>query len=54
MDRAKTHPVEADDQFMAVVLVLVGAGFDREVRVWPGNSWEQEVDHGPQLFQRVL
>lgn len=54
MSRRSTHPVKADDKFVAVVLVLVCAGFDWEV--WEGscNSGQKEVDHGPQLFQSVL
>lgn len=45
-----THPVQADDQLVAVVLVLVCACLNREVRVGPGDSWQKEVDHGPQLL----
>lgn len=39
---------------MAVVLVLVCAWLDREVCVGSGDSWQEEVDHGPQLLQCVL
>ena len=49
-----THPVESDDEFVTVVLVLVGAGLDGEVCVGSGDARQQEVDHGPQLPQRVL
>ena len=49
-----THPMQADDQFVAVVLVLVCAGLDGEVRVAPGDPRQEEVDHGPQLLQGVL
>jgi hypothetical protein len=46
--------MQADDQFVAVVLVLVCAGLDGEVRVAPGDPGKEEVDHGPQLLQGVL
>lgn len=52
--RNNTHPVEADDQLVAVVLILVRAGLDGEVGVRPGDARQQEVDHGPQLLQGVL
>lgn len=39
--------MQSDDQLVAVVLVLVGAGFDREVEVRVSDSRQEEVDHGP-------
>lgn len=42
-----TNPVQPDDQLVAVVLVLIGAGFDGEVEVWVCYSWQEEVDHCP-------
>lgn len=54
MSRRCTHPVKPDDQFVAVVLVLVGACFDWEVREGSCDPWQKEVDHGPQLLQGVL
>lgn len=54
MCRRCTHPVETDDEFVAVVLVLVGARLDWEVREGSRDPWQKEVDHGPQLFQSVL
>lgn len=49
-----THPVQADDQFVAVLLVLVCACLNREVREGPGDPWQEEVDHGPQLLESIL
>jgi len=43
----RPHPVESDDQFVAVVLVLISAGFDGEAEVWVSDSRQEEVDHGP-------
>lgn len=54
MRRRCTHPVKTDDQFVAVVLVLVGARFDWEVREGSCDPRQEEVDHGPQLLQSVL
>lgn len=39
---------------MAVVLVLVGARLDWEVREGSCDPRQEEVDHGPQLLQSVL
>lgn len=39
---------------MAVILVLVCARLNRKIRVRPGDSWQKEVDHGPQLLKSVL
>lgn len=39
--------MQSDDQFVAVVLVLIGAGFDGEAEVWVSDSRQEEVDHGP-------
>lgn len=49
-----THPVKADDQFVAVVLILVCVCLNWEVRVGPCDSWKKEVDHSPQLLQSIL
>lgn len=46
-DEGLNHPVQPDDQLVAVVLVLIGAGFDGEVEVWVCYSWQEEVDHCP-------
>lgn len=46
--------MKTDDQFVAVVLVLVGARFDWEVGEGSGDPRQEEVDHGPQLLQSVL
>lgn len=54
ISRRYTHPVQANDQFVAVVLIMVGTRLNRKVRVRPGDSWQKEVDHGPQLLQSIL
>lgn len=42
--------MQADDQLVAVVLVLVCARLNGEVGVGSGDSRQKEVDHGPQLL----
>ncbi len=39
--------MQSDDQFVAVVLVLISPGFDGEFEVWVSDSRQEEVDHGP-------
>lgn len=46
--------MQADDQFVAVVLVLICACLHRKVREGPGDSWQKEMDHGPQLLESIL
>lgn len=52
--RLCTNPMKADNQLVAVVLVLVSTCLNWKVRVWLGDSRYKEVDHSPQLFQSVL
>lgn len=39
--------MQPDDQFVAVILVLIGAGFDREVEKRVSYSRQEKVDHSP-------
>lgn len=50
----RTHSVQPDDQFVAIILVLLVGCFHREIQVGLGNAWDQEMDHGPQFHQGVV
>lgn len=51
---AGAYPVQPDDHFVIVVLVLLVGGLQGEVQVGPGDAGDEEVHHGPQLQEGVV
>lgn len=51
---AAAYPVQPDDHFVVVVLILLAGGFQGQVQVRPGDARDEEVHHGPQLQEGVV
>lgn len=51
---AAAYPVQPDDHFVVVILVLLVGSLQGEVQVGPGDARDEEVHHGPQLQEGVV